>query len=409
MLVKMTKGSDARGLCAYVLNPEKQLRSQQSSQSSTSSTEDAVLASNMLGQTVEELARELEWSAEASRRKPVQKIVAHYSVSLTPGEQLTPQQMGTVSRQLLMEMGHERCSYFAVQHHDQEHKCGVQHWHIVAATVNTANEWVNDSFSHLRLRQVERSLERQFGLVACPARPVAEQKNLTTGEARRKERTGEVLPKEKLWTAIDAAAADKPTMALLVTRLKAQDIEICLRRMGDRYTGISFGVDDSAFAGRRLGRAYSFEGLQQYRSIYYDTAQDSTLQQVANASPAKCQQKLADYEEYQRTLRELYEQYAQSAISEPGPRRDRAVAIGAIAAGYSEQETIEIIRQDDTAQAVREEFGQREELDYSQQIVQTQIELWQQQVEQYRLAQVEAQEKQERQQLRFKGQQFHIL
>lgn len=406
MLVKVTKGSDAHGLCAYVLNPEKQPRSQQSSQSST---EDAVLASNMLGQTIEELARELEWSAEASRRKPVQKIVAHYSVSLTPGERLTPQQMGTVSRQLLMEMDHERCSYFAVQHHDQEHKRGVQHWHIVTATVNTANEWVNDSFSHLRLRQVERSLEEQFDLVACPARPVAEQKNLTTGEARRKERTGEVLPKEKLWATIDAATADKPTMALLVTRLKAQDIEIRFRLTGDRYTGISFGMDGSAFAGRRLGRAYSFEGLQQYRSIYYDTAQDSTLQQVANASPAECQQKLADYDEYQRTLRELYEQYAQSAISEPGPGCDRAVATGASAAGHSQQEVVEIVRQGDTAQAVREEFGQREELDYSQQIFQTRMELWQQQVEQYRLTQVEAQKKQERQQLQLKGQQFYIL
>lgn len=391
MLVKVTKGSDAHGLCAYVLNPEKQPRSQQSLQSST---EDAVLASNMLGQTVEELARELEWSAESSRRKPVQKIVAHYSVSLTPGERLTPQQVGTVSRQLLMETGHERCSYFAVQHHDQEHKRGVQHWHIVTATVNTANEWVNDSFSHLRLRQVERSLERQFGLVACPTRPVAEQKNLTTGEARRKERTGEVLPKEKLWAIIDAATADKPTMALLVTRLKAQDIEIRLRQEDDRYTGISFGVDDSAFAGRRLGRAYSFEGLQQYRSIYYNTSQDGTLQQMTNASPAECRQKLADYEKYQRTLRELYEQYAQSAISEPGTGCDRAVAIGAITAGYSEQETIEIVRQGDTAQAVREEFGQREELDYSQQIVQTQIELWQLPVERYRQARAKTQETQ---------------
>jgi hypothetical protein len=391
MRVKVTKASDAHALCAYVLDSEKQPPAKRL-------IGEAILASNMLGQTADELARELEWSAAAPRRKPVQKIAAHYSVSLTPGEQLSPKQMGAISRQLLTEMGHDRCFYFAVQHHDQEHKHGVQHWHVVAATVNTDNEWVNDSFSQLRTRQVERSLEERFGLVACPPRPVIEQKNLTTGEARRKERTGEVLPKEKLWAAIDEATADKPTMALLVTRLKAQDIEIRLRRTGDRYTGISFGMDGSAFAGRRLGRAYSFEGLQKYQSIYYDAAQDSTLQQVASATPAECRQKLADYDEYQRTLRDLYEHYAQSAIGEPGPECDRTVAMQAIAAGHSEQEVIQIIRQGDAAQAVRREFGQRAELDYSRQVAQAQIELWQRQLEQDRQAQVEIPEKRQRQQ-----------
>jgi len=382
MRVKPTKSSDAHALCAYVLDVEKQPSSQPP-------IAEAILASNMPGQTVEQLARELEWSAEVPRRKPVQKVVAHYSVSLTPGEQLTPKQIGAVSRQLLAEMGHERCSYFAVQHHDQEHKHGVQHWHVVAATVNTANEWVNDSFTKLRLQKVERSLEDRFGLVACPTRPVIEQKNLTTGEARRKERTGEVLPKEKLWAAIDAATADKPTMALMVTRLKAQGVDVQLRHKGDRYTGISFGMDGSAFAGRRLGRAYSFEGLQKYYLIDYDnTAQDSTLQQVVSASPAECQQKLDDYNEYQRTLRELYEHYAQSAIKAPGPECDRIVATGAIAAGHSQQEVLEIVRQGDTAQSVRQEFGQHRELDYSRQIVQSQAEIWQRHIEEYRQAQI---------------------
>jgi len=311
---------------------------------------------------------------------------------------LTPKRMGAVSRQLLTEMGHERCSYFAVQHHDQEHKHGVQHWHIVAATVNTDNEWVNDGFNYARLKAVERSLEDRFGLVACPARPITEQKNLTTGEARRKERTGEVLPKEKLWAAIDEATADKPTMALMVTRLKAQGVGVQLRHGGDRYTGISFGMDGSAFAGRRLGRAYSFEGLQKYQSIHYDVAQDSTLQQVASATPAECQQKLSDYGEYQRTLRELYEQYAQSGDRYSGPELDRAVATGALTAGHSQQEVVEIVRQGDTAQEVRHEFGQREALNYSQRIMQAQMELWQQQVEQYRQAQAEARKQQERQQ-----------
>jgi hypothetical protein len=350
-----------------VLDPKKQPRSQ-------SSPEDAVFASNMMGQTAEELAQELEWSAAAPRRKPVEKIAAHYSVSLTPRERLSRKQMGAVTRQLLKEMGHDRCAYFAVQHHDQEHKRGVQHWHVVTATVNTRNQWVNDSFSKRRTRQVERSLEAQFGLISAPTRPIADQKNLTTGEARRKERTGEVLPKEKLWAAVDKATADKPTMALLVTRLKAQDVEVHLRRAGDRYTGISFGLNGSAFAGGRLGRSYSFGGLQKYRGVYYDPMQDDTLQQVANASPDKCQKKLTDYEAYQQTLRELYAHYA--GQSKPGLEPDQVVATRAISAGRSEREIVEIIRQGEPAQELRTRFGQGEAIDYSRQLVQAQLEHW---------------------------------
>jgi N-methylhydantoinase A/oxoprolinase/acetone carboxylase beta subunit len=157
-------------------------------------------------------------------------------------------------------------------------------------------------------------------------------------------------------------------------------------------------MDGSAFAGRRLGRAYSFEGLQRYQSIHYDAAQDSALQQVASASPAECQQKLDDYDQYQQTLRGLYEQYAQSGVEDSGPERDRAVATGAIAAGHSQQEVLEIVRQGDSAQAVRREFGQREEMDYSRQIVQSQAEIWQRHIEEYRQAQIEAKEKQQREQ-----------
>lgn len=390
MRIKVTKSSDAQALCAYVLDAEKQPPAQRS-------PEEAILASNMVGETAADLARELEWHASLPRRKPVKKIAAHYSVSLTPGEELTRKQMAAVTRRLLAEIGHERCAYFAVQHHDQEHKRGVQHWHIVAATVNTANEWVDDSFIRFRALRVQKSLEDRFGLVSMPDRPIIEQKSLTTGEARQKARTGEVLPKEKLWTAIDGAVADKPTMALLVTRLKAQDIAVQLRRNGDRYTGISFGIDGSAFAGRRLGRAYSFEGLQKYHLVDYDTAQDSTLQQVADASPAECRQKLADYDEYLQTLRGLYEQYAQPGGSDPGPECDLMVATGAITAGHSQQEVLEIVRQSDTAQAARQEFGQRGELDYSRQIIQSQAKIWQRQIEEYRQAQIEAREKEKNQ------------
>ncbi len=363
MRINVTKGSDPHGLCAYVLDPTKQ-----------KSGAKPVVATNMAGDDSETLAREFEAIVQRPRRWAVKQTMAHYSVSLPPGEELDRAEMGAVSQALLQQMGHQNCPYFVVQHHDQEHKNDVHHWHIVTSTLDFNNEWVNDSFSKLRLQQVARKLESQFGLTPCPPRPAAERQNLTTGEHRRKERTGEVLPKEKLWSAIDAATQDRPTLPLLVTRLKAQGVDCHLWRKGDRYRGISFGLEDATFAGRRLGPAYSFGGLQKHKGVYYNAkAQNAALVQILNQSPAACAQSLKDYEALQHNLSELYREYAGKVGKEPG-QLDKGVAAIAIAAGHTEQETANILRQGEKAKQLRQERGQPTELQYCQQLTQSALE-----------------------------------
>ena len=359
MRINVTKGSNPKGLCAYVLDPTKQ-----------KSGEKPVVATNMAGQDSDTLTREFEAIVDRPRRWAVKQTMAHYSVSLPPGEDLNRSAMGDISRELLRQMGHQNCPYFAVQHHDQEDRNEVHHWHIVTSTLDYNNEWVDDSFSKFQLQQVARELESQFGLTPCPLRPAAEQQNLTTGEHRRKERTGEVLPKEKLWSAINGATQDRPTLPLLVTRLKAQGIDVHLWRKGDRYSGISFGLEGATFAGRRLGPAYSFGGLQKHKGVHYDaTTQNAALVQTLNQSSAECAQVLEDYAALQRNLCELYVQYARK-IDREQEAMDLVVATKAIAAGHTEQETMNILRQGKTAQQLRQEKGQPAERDYCQQLTQ---------------------------------------
>ena len=360
MRIKITKGSHPKGLCAYVLDPTKQKEGGM-----------PVVASNMAGQTSETLAREFEAIVNRPRRWAVKQTMAHYSVSLPPGETLDRAAIGAVSRTLLQAMGHQNCPYFAVQHHDQEAKNGVHHWHIVTSTLDYNNEWVNDSFSQRRLQHVARALESQFGLTPSPPLPEAKRQRLTTGEHRRKARTGEVLPKEELWHAIDAATQDRPTLPLLVTRLKAQGIDVHLWRKGNQYSGISFGLDGVAFAGRRLGPAYSFGGLQKHKGVYYDDAtQQAALVQMLNQNPANCAQTLKDYEVLQHHLRELYVEYASQVYQEQG-HVDEGVAAIAIVAGHTEQETTNILRQGATAKQLRQARGQPAELDYCLHLTQT--------------------------------------
>ena len=363
MRIKITKGSNPQALCDYVLDPAKQRAGVK-----------PVIATNMAGQASPTLARELEAIVNRPRRWAVKQTMAHYSISLPPGEVLERPEIGAISRELLRQMGHQHCPYFVVQHHDREHKSGVHHWHIVTSTLDYNNQWVNDRFSQWRLQQVARGLETQFGLIPCPPRSATERQNLTTGEHWRKERTGEVLPKEQLWSAIDAAAQDKPTLSLLITRLKAQGIDVHLWRKGNQYSGISFGLEGAAFAGRRLGPAYSFGGLQQHQGVYYDaTTQHAALARILNQSPAECAQALEDYTALQRNLGELYVRYARKVDGDKKPI-DLVVATEAMVAGHTEQETMNILRQGETAQRLRQEKGQPAELDYCRQLTQAALE-----------------------------------
>ena len=93
MRIKITKGSDPQGLCAYALNPAKQKPEVK-----------PVVATNMAGDDSITLAREFEQIVHRPRRWAVKQTMAHYSVSLPPGEILDRAAIGAVSRALLEQM-----------------------------------------------------------------------------------------------------------------------------------------------------------------------------------------------------------------------------------------------------------------------------------------------------------------
>jgi hypothetical protein len=217
-----------------------------------------------------------------------------------------------------------------------------------------------------------------MALTPISVAPPRQRQNLTTGEYRRKERTGEILPKEMLWDEIDRAANDNPTLSMLVTRLKASGIEVHLRQASSpgedpTFTGISYSVDGHSFAGRRLGPAYSLKGLQMHRQIEYRPDQDVVLAQLMDMTQAQCQQQLADFEALQQIWRERYVRYAravQGGSGEPqGGQLDVGVALLAISEGESTKDVVGILRQGATALALRRDLGHYAALEYGQHIV----------------------------------------
>ncbi len=368
MLIKIVKGSNAHGLCSYLLNPAKQ---------TTASSAHPIIATNMAWSNPEGLAREFDWVTSRPRQRPVKHTMAHLMVSLSPGECVDPTQMADISLKILDSMGYRDCPFFVTQHHDKESANGVQHWHIATTTIDVEGGWVKDSFSKLKLQNLARQLEQDMGLIPLTVASPRQRQNLTTGEYRRKERTGEILPKEMIWDEIDRATNDNPTLSMLVTRLKASGIEVHLRQIaspGEKpaFTGISYSVDGHSFAGRRLGPAYSLKGLQMHRQIEYRPDQDAVLAQVMDMSQAQCQQQLADYEALRQLWRERYDLYAravQGGSDEPqGGQLDVEVAQLAVSDGEPTKDIVGILRQGPTAQAQRLNQGHYAALEYCQQI-----------------------------------------
>ena len=292
MLIKVIRGRDSGALCRYVLDPKKQKTQERSLVEKTGVVSPIVLCSTVPGQTVEQLAHNLQLIAKLNFE--VQKTVAHYSISLHPDEasQVERSQMAAISRAMLDELGHSRCPYFGVEHHDADQK----HWHLVTSTVGYDGKWVDDSFDRNRLRILEEQLEGRFQLARSKERASRGRKHLSTGEYRQKARTGEVLPKEKLWTAIDSCIEQGMSTERFVLSLRAKhpEISVQFREEGSQKVGISFGIDGTAFAGRKLGRTYSLQGLKEHYGMEITAVR--SLDRVLALTSEQCQKIYLDLE-----------------------------------------------------------------------------------------------------------------
>ncbi|MCG9891584.1 MAG: relaxase/mobilization nuclease domain-containing protein [Thermosynechococcaceae cyanobacterium MS004] len=264
MRIKIVKGSDSLGLCSYLLDPRKQIEANR----------DPVLDTNMSGRDAAELSEEFRFFRQLNLN--VELFMCHYCVSMPPQEKIGTDKIQAVSQALLGKAGHGDCQYFIVQHHDREHRNGVQHWHIATSAIALDGKWVDDGFIRKRLRNIEQQIEQELGLRQTTIRPPKLRHNLTTGEYRLKERSGKVLPKEKLWQLIQKATEGKPTMTEFVERIQRSGASVQLYGLEQGSArGISYGVDGVAFPGGKLGPAYSFNGVQEHLGVSYEPERDN--------------------------------------------------------------------------------------------------------------------------------------
>ena len=179
-------------------------------------------------------------------------------------------------------MGFEGSQYVVYRHSDRDH----DHIHIVASRIRiTDGGTVSDSWDYPRSEKVIRELEKQYQLPPTLSSHERENRAPTTGEMRRSWRTGEVGIREQLVEQIEQATSGQPTLPEFMERLKDNgvDVRVSYTRT-DKVKGISYELEGVAFSGTKLGRAYTFPGLQKHRGVTYSPEMQSAIG-AANQRP----------------------------------------------------------------------------------------------------------------------------
>lgn len=242
MIAKLIKGTGFRGAIEYDLQTGKSL----------------LLETNMAATTARPLAA--EFGIVRTLRPTLKKAVCHVSLSLHPDEQLTDAQWCKVAHTWLEGMGFNNNQYVISRHTDAPHA----HIHILVNRIKLDGKVVSDAHDYKRQEPIMRQLEKVYGLRQVPSSHEVGRKSLSKGEVEKALRTGNTPTRLQLQGIIDKAVQGGCTLNDFKERLASAGVEVrCNKASTGFISGVSFAVGDLAFKGSNLGKAYSWNALQQ--------------------------------------------------------------------------------------------------------------------------------------------------
>ena len=307
------------------------------------------IGGNMVGQDPRSLAAEFRISRSLNRR--LKKAVYHASLSLPKTESLDAVQWMAIAQDYLKGMGFEGCQYVVYRHSDQDH----DHIHMVASRIRLVDgKTVSDSWDYRRSEVLIRKLEKEYQLQLVIPSWEQDQRAPTTGERRYTERTGAVSVRETLQTILDQVSRDRPRMPELIDRLQQQNISVKVVQTRQGIRGISYELDGVAFSGTKLGRAYTFPGLQKHRGVDYEPDRDdAVIRQLIEQGSSSEQQRDVPERDRPNSLpinecipstpvlskkdryQQMWQRYSQGISASTPVKLDRAVARKAFEDGQS--------------------------------------------------------------------------
>lgn len=212
-----------------------------------------IIGGNLAGRDARELSSEVRLSRQ--RRADIDKPVWHVPIAFHPDEQLTDAQMQDACTHFLDTFGvdREHHQYLIVRHHDTDHG----HAHIIVNRISDEGKLLDLHRDRPRVKTATRQVEQELGL-------------RITVEKDEQFR-------EDLKATITQAAQENPQLDRFCQSLENQDINPRFAYRNGKLHGITYRRDGTEIKGSKLGKEYSFPGLQKYQGIVYQPERDEPI------------------------------------------------------------------------------------------------------------------------------------
>lgn len=256
MIGNIIKGESFGGLLSYLFEKEAGYK----------------LDSNMVSFTPADLAIEFEIATDL--RPEVKKPVYHVSLSIEPGEHLSDDRWREAILTYLERMGFNDNQYVAIRHNNRPH----EHCHIVVNRINLNGYPVNTYLDYHRSEEIIRDLEKQYGLTQLQNSWETTRRQQPKNEIKLLQRTQQESVRRNLQQTINDLTTSNLTMPQFLHKLRGKGIKPRIHFLDNgEVKGISYQLNGINYPGHKLGRGYSFNGLQKYRDISYSPSMKEEL------------------------------------------------------------------------------------------------------------------------------------
>lgn len=264
MIGKTVKGNGFAGVLAYVFEKPNA----------------TILGSNMGAASPQALAREFRSITRFNSR--VKKPVAHISLSPTTQDEVSDQKALELIQQYLKRIGFDECQWIAIKHMDAFFEGKPRpHYHIVANRVRQSDKRVVTAWRDWRRSEAAiRELEQEFQLSEVAASWDYDKRQIGNGEWQKlkREQSEEVPLKIRLQQLIDHCAEGHPTMLEFIERLKKSEVKAKVHfQSTGRVQGLTYEMQGTVFSGTKLGKAYTFNGVQKWKGVSYESERDNPV------------------------------------------------------------------------------------------------------------------------------------
>lgn len=249
MKSKITRGAGFCGLVDYVFDIGKD---------ATGDKDALKIGGNMAGDQPRELVA--EFAALRRLRPDIERPVWHSSLRLPPQETITDEKWDKIAKDYLTRIGlcPDRHPYIVIRHNDS-------HIHIVSSRIAFNGSLYYGKNEHLIATRIVQQIEKDFNLTITKGPTydkdgkivMQDRSRITNDELKMSERTGNIVPRQRLQEIIVDSVKDRPTLAAFEKRLTEAGVSY---RAGSN--GYSYQFDGIAFKGSQLGQTFKWSQLQ---------------------------------------------------------------------------------------------------------------------------------------------------